>query len=316
MFCAPQWHASTQTPRPRKSAWHCDITNVISPHGPPRTRNQTYIFYDTTNHPAQTRHVYTSMFRAPQRHVAAQTRRVAGARDERWYDVICLLLVSADLVGELRPQYHAMFASSAPACFALPSGTAPRKRTFHQASSPASSRQNERFVQDFLEKSRVQSPRLQNERDFLQKSRFGSARQAFRTRLPPKVTSILQNERLVRDFLQKSRVKSPKRAFRTRLPQKLACQSLQNERFARDFLQKGPTMKFLVKRRKGVSPLSSKEFLSFNLQVSGAVPGAEPLLKLSDGMVEKCRSSGQIVSCRLASEIMSPGKRSEAKPMT
>ena len=63
---------------------------------------------------------------------------------------------------------------------------------------------------------------------FLQKSRCEAARQAFRTRLPPKVTrqvsktsvsnetsskshtSSLQNERFVRDFLQKSHVKPPK----------------------------------------------------------------------------------------------------------
>ena len=50
--------------------------------------------------------------------------------------------------------------------------------------------------------------------------------------------SSLQNERFVRDFLQKSRVKSPKQAFRTRLSPKLTCQSLQNEHVVRDFLQK------------------------------------------------------------------------------
>ena len=36
MFRAPQWHGAAQThsppPRQRKPAWHCDITNVISPH--------------------------------------------------------------------------------------------------------------------------------------------------------------------------------------------------------------------------------------------------------------------------------------------
>ena len=39
LFRAPQWHGATQThfpPRPRKSQWHCDITNVASPHGLPR----------------------------------------------------------------------------------------------------------------------------------------------------------------------------------------------------------------------------------------------------------------------------------------
>ena len=36
MFRAPQWHGATQThfpPRPCASAWHCDITDVISPRG-------------------------------------------------------------------------------------------------------------------------------------------------------------------------------------------------------------------------------------------------------------------------------------------
>ena len=51
-----------------------------------------------------------------------------------------------------------------------------------------SSLQNKRFVRDFLQKSRVKSPK-----------------RAFRTRLPPKLTrQSLQNEHFVRDFLQKS----------------------------------------------------------------------------------------------------------------
>ena len=44
MFRAPQWHGATQThfpPRPRKSAWRCDITNVISPHGLPTHYKQS-----------------------------------------------------------------------------------------------------------------------------------------------------------------------------------------------------------------------------------------------------------------------------------
>ena len=44
MFRAPQWHGATQThfpPRPRKSQWRCDITNVILPHGLPIYK-QTY----------------------------------------------------------------------------------------------------------------------------------------------------------------------------------------------------------------------------------------------------------------------------------
>ena len=110
--------------------------------------------------------------------------------------------------------------------------------------SHASSLQNERFVRDFLKKSRVKSPKRAN------------PKRAFRTRLPQKVTrqvsktsasyetsskshaSSLQNERFVRDVLQKSCVNSPKRTFRTRLPPNTGQSSLKNERFVRDFLQK------------------------------------------------------------------------------
>ena len=41
-------------------------------------------------------------------------------------------------------------------------------------------------------------------------------------------TSSLQNEHFIRDFLKNSRLESAKRAFRTRRPPKLTCQSLQN----------------------------------------------------------------------------------------
>ena len=103
--------------------------------------------------------------------------------------------ISHDTTNHPAHQQHAAFT---PACFALPSGTAPRKLTFHQgraspqgtgeASSHASSLQNERFVRDFLQKSHVKSPK-----------------RAFRTRLPQKLTcQSPQNERFVRDFLQKT----------------------------------------------------------------------------------------------------------------
>ena len=63
------------------------------------------------------------------------------------------------------------------------------ERSYETSSkSHVSSLQNERFVRDFLQKSRVKSPK-----------------RAFRTRLPPKLTrQSLQNEDFVRDFLQKS----------------------------------------------------------------------------------------------------------------
>ena len=81
MFRAPQWHGATEThfpPRPRKSAWHCDITNVISATRSAHTL-EANIAHAPTNHPAHQRH-----------------------------------------------------AAFTPACFALPSGTAPHKRTSHQ----------------------------------------------------------------------------------------------------------------------------------------------------------------------------------------
>ena len=40
-----QWHGATQThfpPRPRKSQWHCNITNIVLPHGLPTHLKQTY----------------------------------------------------------------------------------------------------------------------------------------------------------------------------------------------------------------------------------------------------------------------------------
>ena len=92
---------------------HCDITNVISSHGP----LEANISHDTTNHPAHQRHAGTG-----------------------------------------------------------------------EASSRASSLQNERFVRDFLQKSHVKSPK-----------------RAFRRRLPQELTcQSLPNERFVRDFLRQA----------------------------------------------------------------------------------------------------------------
>ena len=147
--------------------------------------------------------------------------------------------ISHDTTNHPIHQRHAAFT---PACFALPSGTAPRKHTFHQGranpgpNGTATSRTACRHT--------------------VCPHTIEAIMRAFRTRLPPQVTrqvsktsvsyetsskshtSSLQSERFVRDFLKKPHVESPKRAFRTRLPQKLTCQSLQNERFIRDFLQK------------------------------------------------------------------------------
>ena len=148
------------------------------------------------------------------------------------------------------------------------------KRAFRTRLPPKVTRRVSKTSVSYETSSKSHAARLQDERfvrDFLQKSRE-AARRAFRTRLPPKVTrqvskpsvsyetsskshtSSLQNERFVRDFLQKSRCEAARRAFRTRLPPKVTrrvsktsvshetsskshTSSLQNERFVRDFLQ-------------------------------------------------------------------------------
>ena len=72
-----------------------------------------------------------------------------------------------------------------------------------------------------LEKSRVTVSRLQNERfvrDPFQKSRVMSPKRAFRTRLPPKLAIRVSKTSVSYDTPSKSHAsKSPKVAFRTRL---------------------------------------------------------------------------------------------------
>ena len=87
--------------------------------------------------------------------------------------------------------------------------------------SHASSLKNERFVQDFLQKSHVKSPK-----------------RAFRTRLPPKVTRQVSKTSVSFETSSKSHMSSPQNERFVRDFLKLTCQSLQNDRFARDFLQK------------------------------------------------------------------------------
>ena len=76
MFRAPQWHGATQPhspPRPRKSAWHCDITDVIRHTVCPHTSSNPITRYLQSSRSPATRRVYASMFRAPQWHGATQT---------------------------------------------------------------------------------------------------------------------------------------------------------------------------------------------------------------------------------------------------
>ena len=280
MFRAPQWHGATQThfpPRPRKSQWHCDITNVASPHGLPTHLKQTYhmipqIIPLTSDTPRLRQRVSRS--RLARRHAnalsikAAQIPMAQRHHERRVATRSAQILeanMSHDTANHPAHQRHAPFT---PACYALPGGTAPRKHTSHPGrpnpEGTATSRTSRRHTVCPHTSRRAFRTRLP--------PKVKAARRAFRTRLPPKVThqvsktsvshetsskshtSSLQNERFVRDSLQKSRIKFAKQAFRTRLPPKLTRQvsktsvscetsskshtsSLQNERFVQDFLK-------------------------------------------------------------------------------
>ena len=82
------------------------------------------------------------------------------------------------------------------------------KRAFRTRLPPKVTRQVSKTSVSYETSSKFRASSLQNERfvrDFLQKSRCEAARRAFRTRLPPKVTrQVSKNERFARDFLQKS----------------------------------------------------------------------------------------------------------------
>ena len=144
MFRAPQWHGATQThfpPRPRKSAWRCDITDVISPHGLPTHYKQSYhaippVIRLTSDTPRLHQHVSRSP--VARRHADALPTKAAQIRMAlRHYGRnfaprsahTLQAIVSHDTANCRAHQRHAAFT---PACLALPSGTAPRKRTLHQ----------------------------------------------------------------------------------------------------------------------------------------------------------------------------------------
>ena len=88
LFRAPQWHGTTQTrfpPRAHKSAWHCDITDVIRHTVCPHTRSNPITRYRQSSRPPATRRVYTSMFRAPQWHGVTQTHFPPRPRKSAWH---------------------------------------------------------------------------------------------------------------------------------------------------------------------------------------------------------------------------------------
>ena len=127
-FPVARRHANTL---PTKAAWHCDITNVISPYGPPHTSSKHITRYRQSSCSPATRRVYASMFRASQ--WRGSTLRMTLRHHERNFTTrfahTQAANISHDTAHHPAHQRHTAFT---PACFALPSGTASRKRTSHQ----------------------------------------------------------------------------------------------------------------------------------------------------------------------------------------
>ena len=193
-----QWHGATQThfpPRLHKcqmALQHHERRVATCPH------TEANISHDTTNHPAHQRHAaFTPACFALHRHANALSTKGAQIRMA------------------LRHHERRVATQSARS----------HARVSYKTSSKshASRLQDERFVRDFLQRSRVKSPKRAFRTRLTPKVK--AARRAFRTRLPPKVThqvsktsvsretsskshtSSLQNERFVRDFLKNSHVK-------------------------------------------------------------------------------------------------------------
>ena len=87
MFRAPQWHGATQTrlpPRLRKSAWHCDITDVISPGMLcPHTRSNPITRYRQSSRSPATRprlHQHVSRSPVARSHANALSTKAAQIR--------------------------------------------------------------------------------------------------------------------------------------------------------------------------------------------------------------------------------------------
>ena len=88
MFRAPQWHSATHThfpPRSCKSAWHGDITDVLSRHRVSQTESKRITCYHKSSRSPATRRVYTPMFRAPQWHGATQRHFPPRPRKSAWH---------------------------------------------------------------------------------------------------------------------------------------------------------------------------------------------------------------------------------------
>ena len=129
---APRKHTSHQVTKAAQLPMHCNITNVISPHG---LYEQTY---HTIPHRSPATHALTPACFAARRHANALSTKAAQIplalrhHERRVATGSAHTLeanMSHDTTNHPAHQRHAAFT---PACFALPSGTAPRKCTFHQ----------------------------------------------------------------------------------------------------------------------------------------------------------------------------------------
>ena len=88
VFRAPQWHSATRThfpPRPRKSAWRCNIADITRHTVCPHTRSNPIARYRQSSRSPATRRVYTRMFRAPQWRGATQTHFPPRPRKSAWH---------------------------------------------------------------------------------------------------------------------------------------------------------------------------------------------------------------------------------------
>ena len=211
MFHAPQWHGATQThfpPRPRKSAWHCDVANVLWPCLLPTHYKQSYhtmppIIPLTNDTPRLDQRVS----RSPQWHGATQTHSPPRPRKSGWHcditnvirHTVCPHTGSNHITLEAKTSesssatlfpivhLHCKLATSESSSERLfPALHLHYKLARSESSSPseAPSLQNERFVRGFL---RHQVSKRSVSSETSSKSE----------------TPSLQNQRFVRDFLQK-----------------------------------------------------------------------------------------------------------------
>ena len=120
--------------------------------------------------------------------------------------------ISHDTTNHPAHQRHAAFT---PACFALPSGTAPRKRTFHLGRANPNGTATSRTSHDLPTHYSVSY-------ETSSKSHVQSPKRAFRTRLPPTVTRQVSKTSVSYETSSKTHMsKSARRAFRARLPPKV-----------------------------------------------------------------------------------------------